>query len=51
MDFLAVTITDLSDNVKEMTYGSIKSFLKYHKNKLFLNKILITFLLIYIISV
>ena len=34
MGFLAVTITDLSDNVKEMTYGSIKSFLKYHKNKL-----------------
>ena len=34
MDFLAVTVTDLSDNVKEMCYASIKSFLKYHNNKL-----------------
>lgn len=34
MDFTAVTITDLSDNVKESVYASIKSFLKYHNNKL-----------------
>lgn len=34
MDFTAVTITDLSDDVKERAYASIKSFLKYHNNKL-----------------
>lgn len=34
MDFIGITITDLSENVKERAYASIKSFLKYHNNKL-----------------
>lgn len=34
MDFISVTITDLNESIKQSAYASIKSYLKYHKNKL-----------------
>lgn len=34
MNFVAITITDLSNEIKECTYASIKSYLKYNNNKL-----------------